>query len=84
MSKSNGWKKGSTVTAKAPIYFRVKDGETIDVVDIREEDVSLVVEKLKPPQRLALCGAIGEGGTTLPYAETGGDKCLTSDRGAGY
>ena len=47
MERSNGWKKGSTITAKAPLYFRVKDGETIDVVDIREEDISLVVENRK-------------------------------------
>jgi len=47
MEKSNGWKKGATITAKAPIYFRVKDGETIDTVDLREEDISLVVENRK-------------------------------------
>jgi len=47
MTRSNGWKKGATITAKAPLYFRVKDGETIDVVDLREEDVSMVVEHRK-------------------------------------
>lgn len=47
MTKSNGWKKGQTITAKAPLYFRVKDGETIDIVDIREEDVSMTVEHRK-------------------------------------
>jgi hypothetical protein len=43
MQKVNGFKKGASITAKAPLYFRVKDGETIDVVDLREEDISLTV-----------------------------------------
>ena len=41
MRKHNGWKQGSSVTIKAPLYFRVKDGATIDVVDLREEDTTL-------------------------------------------
>ena len=43
----NGYKKGSSITAKAPVYFRVKDGETIDVVDLREEDISLSLDYRK-------------------------------------
>lgn len=45
--KSNGWKVGDTVTAKAPIQFRVQDGETINIVDLREEDVSMTVNYRK-------------------------------------
>jgi len=47
MERSNGWKKGATITAKAPLHARVKDGETIDVEDIREEDVSMTVDQRK-------------------------------------
>lgn len=47
MERSNGWKKGNTITAKAPLHARVKDGETIDVTDIREEDVTLTVDQRK-------------------------------------
>ena len=47
MERSNGWKKGSTITAKAPLQFRVQDGEAINVVDIREEDVSMIVNQRK-------------------------------------
>lgn len=47
MSRSNGWKKGSTITAKAPIQVRVQDGEAIISTDVREEDVSLVVNQRK-------------------------------------
>jgi hypothetical protein len=47
MRKHNGWKPGSTITLKAPVYFRVKDGATIDTVELREEDVSLVVDQRK-------------------------------------
>jgi hypothetical protein len=47
MEKVNGFKKGASITAKAPIYARVKDGETIDVTDIREEDVTLSVDQRK-------------------------------------
>lgn len=39
----NGWKQGSSVTIKAPLYFRVKDGATVDVVDLREEDLTFTV-----------------------------------------
>lgn len=44
MQRPNGWKVGATITMKAPIQFRVKSGETIDTVDIREEDVSMVCD----------------------------------------
>lgn len=47
MQKVNGWKKGASVTAKAPIYARVQDGEAINVVDLREEDVTLTVDQRK-------------------------------------
>lgn len=47
MKKVNGWKKGNSITAKAPLQARVKDGETIDVVDYREEDITLIVDKRK-------------------------------------
>ncbi len=46
-TRVNGWKKGSSVTIKAPIQSRVKDGQTIDVVDIREEDVTFTVDTWK-------------------------------------
>lgn len=47
MKKVNGWKKGASITSKVPIYVRVKDGETINVVDVREEDVTLTVDQRK-------------------------------------
>lgn len=47
MEKSNGWKKGQSITAKAPIHFRVQDGETLVISDIREEDVSLSLDYRK-------------------------------------
>ncbi len=45
--KVNGWKKGQSITAKAPIHFRVQDGETLIISDIREEDVSLSLDYRK-------------------------------------
>ena len=47
MTKSNGWRKGNSVTIKAPLQARVKDGETIDVVDYREEDITFTVDQRK-------------------------------------
>jgi len=43
----NGWKKGSSITIKAPVYFRVQDGATINTVDLREEDVTITVDQRK-------------------------------------
>ena len=40
---SNGYKVGSSVTIKAPVYFRVKTGATIDTVELREEDTTFTV-----------------------------------------
>lgn len=39
----NGWKKGSSITIKTPVYFRVKDGATIDTVELREEDTTFTL-----------------------------------------
>ncbi len=39
----NGYKPGSSVTIKAPVYFRVKSGATIDTVELREEDTTFTV-----------------------------------------
>lgn len=39
--KPSGWYKGDTINIKAPVYFRVKDGETIDVVDLKEQNTTL-------------------------------------------
>ena len=47
MSRSNGWKKGSSVTIKAPLMSRVEDGQTMKVADYREEDVSFTVDSWK-------------------------------------
>lgn len=41
----NGWKQGSTLTIKAPVYFRPKSGASLDVVDLREEDVTITVNQ---------------------------------------
>lgn len=39
----NGWKPGSSITIKAPVYARVQDGSVINVVDIREEDITMTL-----------------------------------------
>lgn len=39
--KPSGWFKGDTINIKTPVYFRVKDGETIDVVDLKEQNTTL-------------------------------------------
>lgn len=44
---SRGWKIGSTVTIKTPVYFRVKDGASLDEVELREEDTSIVINARK-------------------------------------
>src|SRR5574343_490248 len=40
---SNGWKIGNSITIKSPVYARVQDGSTINVVDIREEDTTMTL-----------------------------------------
>lgn len=47
MTKVNGWKKGSSITIKTPLMSRVQDGQTINVVDYREEDVTFTVDSWK-------------------------------------
>jgi len=44
---SRGWKIGSTVTLKTPVYFRVKNGASMDEVELREEDTSIVINARK-------------------------------------
>ena len=41
----NGWEIGNTINIKAPIYFRTKSGEAIDVVDIKEQVTTMVVDQ---------------------------------------
>jgi len=41
----NGWKIGATINIKAPVYFRAKSGETIDVVDLKEQVTTLTVDQ---------------------------------------
>lgn len=43
----DGWKPGSSIRIKAPIYARVKDGATIDVHDINERYLSLSLDYRK-------------------------------------
>lgn len=43
-SKShNGYKPGSSVTLKCPVYFRVKDGATLDAVDLLERSTTFTL-----------------------------------------
>lgn len=46
-TKSNGYKKGSTITIKAPLYLRVKDGATIDVANVVERSTTMTLEYRK-------------------------------------
>lgn len=39
-----GWKPGSSITIKAPVYARVKTGATIDVVDVLEQSTTMTLE----------------------------------------
>jgi hypothetical protein len=43
----NGYKIGSSVTVKAPVYFRVKDGATLDAVDLLERSTTFTVNYRK-------------------------------------
>jgi hypothetical protein len=47
MKNHNGWKPGSSINVKVPVYARVKDGATIDVVDLREENITLTLSYRK-------------------------------------
>ena len=43
LKNPNGWKIGDTVTVKAPVYFRVKDGATLDAVDLNERSTTFQI-----------------------------------------
>ena len=43
--KPGGWHKGDTINIKAHVYFRVKSGEVIDVVDLKEQSTTLTVDQ---------------------------------------
>lgn len=45
--ESRGWKVGNSITLKTPVYFRVKDGATLDDVELREEDTSFTLSYRK-------------------------------------
>ncbi len=42
-NRPNGWHIGQTVDVKAPVYFRVKDGNTVDRVDLFEQTTPFTV-----------------------------------------
>ncbi len=44
---SQGWKVGQSVTLKAPVYFRVKDGATIDTVELLERSTTFTLSYRK-------------------------------------
>lgn len=44
---SNNWKKGDTITLKAPVYFRVKDGATISTADLLERSTTFQINYRK-------------------------------------
>lgn len=45
--KPSGWHKGDTINIKAPLYFRVKDGATIDPVDLYEQSTTIQINYRK-------------------------------------
>ena len=45
--RPNGWNVGNTVSVKMPVYFRVKDGATVDTVDLYERTQDIVVSNRK-------------------------------------
>jgi hypothetical protein len=45
--KPAGWHKGDTINIKAPIHFRVKDGASVDVVDLQERSTTMQVNYRK-------------------------------------
>ena len=47
MQKVNGYKKGASVDVQAPIYYRVKDGATINTVQLKEQSLTFTVNVRK-------------------------------------
>jgi len=47
MKKHNGWNQGSSITVKAPVYFRTKTGRTVDQVELKERSTTFVVDQWK-------------------------------------
>lgn len=45
--RPNGWNVSNTVSVKMPVYFRVKDGATVDTVDLFERTQDIVVQNRK-------------------------------------
>lgn len=43
----NGWKIGNSITLKAPVYFRVKNGAVIDVVNVVERSTTFTLSYRK-------------------------------------
>ena len=43
----NGWNQGESVTVNAPVYFRAKDGRTVDTVDLKRRKTTYTVDKWK-------------------------------------
>lgn len=41
----NGWNQGDTVTVNGPVYFRVKTARAIDTVDLKQRNITFVVDK---------------------------------------
>ncbi|KKL65960.1 hypothetical protein LCGC14_2149790, partial [marine sediment metagenome] len=45
--KPTATKQGTTVSIKAPMYARVKNGASVDIVDINERSFDLVINQRK-------------------------------------
>ena len=45
--RHNGWNQGDTITVNAPVYFRVKDGRTVDPVDLKRRKTTYTVDQWK-------------------------------------
>lgn len=43
----NGYKKGAALTVQAPIYYRVKDGATLNTVELAERSLTFTVNQRK-------------------------------------
>ena len=43
----NSWKPGQTITVKAPVYFRVQDGATMNAVDLFEQSTTFTLSYRK-------------------------------------
>lgn len=46
-SRVGSWKIGSSITIKAPVYFRVQDGATINTVDLVERSTTFTISYRK-------------------------------------